>query len=114
MRPTATIHPEQLRACLFDFVNLQSSPAEVEIWANGDRFDIGNLEHLMWQFCGDENAPPWRYNGVSDYRTISRWTPKLRSMPTDLKFEPHDALEDNRKQIWRLWEHADAELIIAA
>ena len=121
--PEKIIHPEELRGKLFEFINALgnlSDPLDVaanwmvdkvEICANGDRFDIGNLENLMWEYAGDENRSPWAYNKVNDYRTYCRWNPKLREMPKELEFLGHDPTEDCKKQIWRLWEVATPQLM---
>lgn len=110
----ATIHPAKLESYLRKFISEFTLVCEVEIWANGDRFDVGNLENLMFGYDSDkefDDVVPWRYNAVSDCRTMFRWTPKLRTMPADLKFESHDPMEDCKKQIWRLWECASDLLL---
>lgn len=73
-----------------------------EVWANGAAFDFGNLENLARD--GARRQPPWRYNAVRDARTIYA-LPQRHEVPDNLKFVPHEPLDDCRLQVWRLWCH---------
>lgn len=67
-----------------------------EVWANGIVFDIGNLESLI--------PAPWKYNATRDARTVYA-LPGRRTLPDNIEFVAHDAADDVRLQVWRLWAH---------
>lgn len=75
-----------------------------EVWANGDAFDLGNLDGLLRHGRADR---PWRYNAARDARTVYNSNPKLREAPGEAleKLTPHEPLSDCVMQVWRLWEH---------
>lgn len=95
------ITPAALRFRISEYLQEYANGVSTLVWANGIVFDLGNLENLFAEY--DAN-PPWKYNVTRDARTIYNMLPQLRTMPTELKFEGHDPIQDCYKQIWRLWE----------
>lgn len=82
------------------------SGADIEVWANGIVFDLGNIASL----CKQIGEPtPWKYNAAQDARTMYRHSPQFRSKPDALKITgvPHTPIYDCKQQIWGLWEHWD-------
>lgn len=77
---------------LDEFINKYS---DVQIWANGTKFDIAMLEKA---YHDNELKVPWKYNSDRCLRTIKMLVGKL-DIPTDNFINvPHTALSD---AIWQ-------------
>lgn len=95
-----------------DFETVALGSADIEVWANGIVFDLGNIAAMYSQAgLGDV---PWRYNAAMDARTIYRKTPQLRTRPVVSTGAVHDPVQDCKDQIWGVWEHTPIEDLPAA
>ncbi len=76
------------------------------IWANGNQFDLANLEELNRQTGG---ADLWHYQGPRDMRTFVRETPATRLAPLNMALGipgvPHEPVYDCISQAWQVWSH---------
>lgn len=89
------------------YLNGFSWNPDVQVWANGIVFDIGNIENI---FGMGPHGVPWKYNATRDYRTLIRVQPQNRVLdgfdPSASVGVAHDPVDDNHYQIKRLWTHA--------
>jgi len=74
---------------------MQDCVAEVGIWGNGARFDIGLLEDA-YSACKLEN--PWYFRSEKDVRTLVSFAPQVKA---NLPFEgiEHNPIDDCKHQI---------------
>lgn len=76
------------------------------VWANGNQFDLANLEELN-RVTGGEDL--WHYQAPRDMRTFVRETPATRFLPVDMDYNipgvPHEPVYDCISQAWKVWEH---------
>lgn len=76
------------------------------VWANGNQFDLANLEGLNAQLGG---AELWHYQKPRDMRTFCRETPATRLVPIgdalDIEGVPHEPIYDCMVQAWQVWAH---------
>lgn len=82
-----------------DWYLLQKSHADekIEVWSNGTYFDISVLCDAFEQH---RIVPPWGYNAVRDYRTMSKMFPHIVRPPKHP--EAHNALVDAKMQATHL------------
>lgn len=76
-----------------DYLKTVSENKELIVWANGSDFDIPKLYHVF-SLCN--YAPPWKYNNVRDYRTVSKLFSEYGLKPE--KIGHHNALADAKWQ----------------
>lgn len=76
------------------------------VWANGNQFDLANLEELNRVTGG---ADLWHYQAPRDMRTFVRETPATRLVPVgdalDIPGVPHEPIFDCISQAWQVWSH---------
>jgi exodeoxyribonuclease VIII len=74
------------------------------VWANGNQFDLANIEGLAEQL-GIEC--PWHYRAPRDMRTYCEEHPATRLIPIGVGLDaiPHHPVSDCDTQIWKVWAH---------
>lgn len=76
------------------------------VWANGNQFDLANLEGLA-NDLGEKEL--WHYQAPRDTRTFCRETPASRLVPIgdalDIPGVPHEPVYDCISQAWQVWSH---------
>lgn len=76
------------------------------VWANGNQFDLANLEGLAKDSGFGEL---WHYQAPRDMRTFVRETPvfhqRLVPDPELLTLIPHHPVHDCVAQAWQVWAH---------
>lgn len=78
------------------------------VWANGNQFDLANLEQLSEDIGG---RTLWHYQAPRDMRTFVK-TSKLnakRNVPPEVRGVPHEPVYDCISQAWRVWSNWDAD-----
>lgn len=89
---------QTLQSVLLDLNNwFKEQGKDVEIWANGTDFDVSVLYNAYRQY---NLAPPWKYNDVRDYRTMSKMFPHIARPPKAQ--DAHNALVDAKMQATHL------------
>jgi hypothetical protein len=76
------------------------------VWANGNQFDLANLEELN-RVTGGKDL--WHYQAPRDMRTFVRETPQTRLVPIgdaiDIPGVPHEPVYDCIVQAYQVWAH---------
>jgi len=101
------IDTQNLMKVLYDFKMFVDvlKPANLKVWGNSNRFDLGILAKAY--YAGNHKEIPWKFTLERDVRTLVSFLPKIKENEVfvGVKHNPIDDCKHQIKYCTKIWKH---------